>query len=388
MNVTEQPQKKTSRNLVLTGLIGLCVLIAALIFAYYPRPTRQGQNVPTQQGQSVSPDVLKVGFVTVGAVSDWGWNYQHDQGRKHLEEALPGRVSTTLVENVAENADAERVMRRMADDGTRLVFSTSYGYADFMQRAAKGAPNSVFMQAQAPVTIPNGGTYNGAIWEASYVAGVVSALAVPDEKRFGFVGAHPIPPINWTVNAFTLGVRSVNPEVTVDIVYTNSWSDPSAEAEAVRSLARRDVKLVYALVDSTLAAVQAAEREGIHSVSHHADLLKFAPKHYITGAVWNWGNLYADIATGIIDGTWKPGDMAGGLDKGYVGLASFGPSVPNSAKERAKQVTQAIIKGETKIFAGPIKDNRGKERVAKEESLVVPQIVSMDWLVEGVRDAR
>lgn len=387
MKTTQQPRTRLCRSLAVAKLLALSVTMGTLLFASCGPTQQQGQDT-TKKGSDESPKVLKVGFVTVGAVSDWGWNYQHDQGRKYLEEALKGRVSTTLVENVAENADAERVMRRMADDGTGLIFSTSYGYADFMQRAAKGAPGCVFMQAQAPVTIPNGGTYNGAIWEASYVAGVVAAMSLPNEKHFGFVGAQPIPPINWTVNAFTLGARSINPDVTVDIVYTNSWSDPSAEAEAVRSLARRDVKLVYALVDSTLAAVQAAEQEGIHSVSHHADLLKFAPKGYITGAVWNWGNLYRDIAKGTLDGTWKPGDVAGGLDKGYVGLASFGPSVPESAKERAKQVIQSIISGETKVFAGPIKDNRGKERVAKGESLTVPQIISMDWLVEGVHDAR
>lgn len=328
---------------------------------------------------------LEIGFVTVGPVSDWGWNYQHNQGRLGLEAAMRDQVHTAIVENIPENADAQRVMQRMADAGAKVVVSTSYGYADFCMKAAKANPGVQFLQAQAPVEGANASTFNGAIWEASYVAGVVAAKAAKGETKFGFIGAHPIPPINWTVNAFILGAQSVNPNVTVDIVYTNGWYNPAAEAEAVKSLAAKGVKLVYALVDSTLAAVRAAEREGVLVVSHHADLADFAPTKYVTGAVWKWAKLYEDVSKKMLDGSFKAGPIAGGLKEGYVGLASFGPVVDGETQALARTVIAEIASGKRNVFAGPIYDNAGKLQVEKGKSLDVGQIVSMGWLAKGIQ---
>ena len=332
-------------------------------------------------------DKLVVGYVTVGPVSDWGWNYQHNQGRLGLEARMRDKVQTSLVENIPENADAARVMQRMVDEGAKLVVSTSYGYADFCKKAAAANPNVQFLQAQAPVEGANVATFNGAIWEASYVAGVVAAKAAKGATRFGFIGAHPIPPINWTVNAFILGAQSVNPNITVDIVYTNSWKDPAAEVDAVKSLKARGVKLIYALVDSTLAAVRAAEREGVLVVSHHADLADFAPKMYVTGAIWKWSGLYEDVAQRMLNGTYKAAPIAGGLKEGYVGLASFGPSVNGETQALARRVSAEIASGKRDVFAGPIYDSTGKLRVEKGKTLDVGQIVSMGWVAKGVKGA-
>jgi basic membrane lipoprotein Med (substrate-binding protein (PBP1-ABC) superfamily) len=293
-----------------------------------------------------------------------------------------------LAENVPENGDVERVMQRMSDAGAKLIFSTSYGYADFSLRVAKTRPDVIFMQAQAPISAPNANTYNAKIWEASYVSGVVAAMTLKKETRFGFVGAQPIPPINWTVNSFALGARSVNPAVTVDVVYTNSWNNPAAETEAVNSLAAKGVKVVYILVDSPIAGVQAAEQAGIYSISHHADLSSFAPKGYLTGAMWDWTSVYVDAARSTMSGTWKSEPMVGGFKEGYVKLAPFGPAVDIAGQQRARETIANIVSGKLKIFEGPLVDNTGMQRVAKGEVLDVPKIVSMDWLVQGVRSAK
>ena len=347
-----------------------------------------GESDGQGYGLEQDSETLQVGFITVGTTSDWGWNYQHDQGRRYLQGSMPDRVNTVIVENIPENADAQRVMNRMANEGTDVIFSTSYGYADFLDRAAKNNPNVIFMQALAPVNSLNAATYSAAIWEAAYVAGIVSAITAGNETRFGFVAAHPIPPVNWTVNAFILGARTVNPEIIVDIVYTNSWHDPAAETEAVNSLASRGVKLVYPLVDSSLAAVRAAERAGVYSVSHNADLSQFAPEYYVTGVVWNWGAIYEDVANRVIAGTFGPEDVSGGFKEGYVALAPYGPNVPSDASEKAEAVARQIGTGEVDVFAGPIYDNGGKLRVPKGESLSVQEIASMEWLADGVRSAR
>lgn len=364
------------------------VAIPACKKAEQPQPAIQPTATAAGEfGIEKDSSKLQAGFVMVGAVSDWGWNYQHNQGRLALEKTMGDKVHTVLAENIPENADAERVMLRMATAGAKLIFSTSYGYKDFCLRVAQKNPGTTFLQAQAPLEAANAATYNGAIWEASYAAGVVAATSLPDVTRYGFVGAHPIPPIYWTVNAFALGAQSVNPKVTVDVVYINSWHDPAAETEAVNSLAAQRIKVVYALVDSTIAVIQAAEKNGIYCISHHADLAQFAPKTYITGAIWKWGKLYEDVASQIIAGTFKAQPIAGGFKEGYVGLATFGPVVTDTAKQKAAQTIAKISSGELNVFAGPISDNKGVVRVAKGKSLSVPEIVSFDWLVKGVKSA-
>lgn len=331
---------------------------------------------------------LQVGVVTVGPVSDWGWNYQQNQARLALEARLRGKVRTVLAENVPETANAQRVMERMASEGAKVIFSTSYGYSDFCLRAAKEYPKVVFMQAQAPISAPNANTYNARIWEASYVTGVVAAMVVKKDTHFGFVGAQPIPPINWTVNSFALGARSVNPKVTVDIVYTNSWNNPAAETEAVNSLVAQGVKVVYILVDSPIAGVQAAEQAGIYSISHHADLSSFAPKGYLTGAMWDWTPVYVDVAKEVMAGTWKSHPMIGGFKEGYVKLAPFGPAVDDAARKKARDTIAEIESGKLRVFEGPVYDNKGALKVPRGETLPDSKIVSMDWLVQGVRAAK
>ncbi len=391
-------RRHTRRTLDLTGASGSAVLLLVLAAALAISPACKRAEAPVaasapaaqappagEFGIEKNSSKLQVGFVMVGSVTDWGWNYQHNQGRLELEKAMGSKVHTVVAENIPENADAERVMQRMATAGAKLIFSTSYGYKDFCLRVATNNPGTIFMQAQAPLEAPNAATYNGAIWEASYAAGVAAAASLPTITRYGFIGAHPVPPIFWTVNAFALGAQSVNPKVTVDVVYTNSWHDPAAETEALNSLAAQGVKVVYALVDSTIAVIQAAEKSGIYCISHHADLAQFAPKYYITGAIWKWGKLYEDVAQQVIDGTWKPQPVDGGFKAGYVGLATFGPVVTEAAKARVQVTIDRIKSGNLNIFAGPIWDNKGALRVPKGKALSVPEIVSLDWVVKGVR---
>jgi len=330
---------------------------------------------------------LEVGFITVGPVSDWGYNYQHNQGRLEMEARLRNKIHTVIVENVPETADVERVMQRMCKSGAGLIFSTSYGYADSSLRVAKKNPSVTFMQALGSKQSLNLGTYSIAVWEPAYVCGVVAALTTKGETRFGFLGAHPVPPINWSVNAFCLGAQSVNPKITVDIVYTNSWYDPAAETEAAKSLAAKGVKVIYVLTDSPIAGVQAAEHAGIYSLAHFANMSNFAPKKWITGTVWKWSSLYVDVAKKVMNGTWKGRHYAGGFKEGYVDIAPFGPDVKQLARDNAQTVIDNIAKGKKNVFQGPIQDAQGNMRVTEGKSLTIQDILSMDWVVKGVKGA-
>ena len=180
---------------------------------------------------------LKIGFITVGPVTDWGYNYAHDQGRKFIEKSMAGQVQTAIVEKIPENADVERVMEKMVASGTKLIFATSYGYLESILRVAARHPDVIFESCgrDIPDGIKNVGSYFAKQYEPVYVAGVVAGRMTKTNK-LGFIAAHPIPQTLQNINAFTLGARSVNPKVSTRVVWTNSWSDPAVEVEATKGL--------------------------------------------------------------------------------------------------------------------------------------------------------
>ena len=344
----------------------------------------------TEETPPAAPETqakLKVGFITVGPTSDYGFNYQHDQGRRALEAAMPEQVTTVIAENIPETADVERVMERMISEGSNLIVATSYGYLDSALRVAAKHPDVTFMHCLGTKQAENLGTYSANLWEPAYLAGAVAAKTSPGNVRFGFVGAHPIPPVYWILNAFALGAQSIDPAATIETVFTNSWNDPASETEAVNSLASKDVAGVYILVDSPIAGVQAAERQGIFAVGQHADLSSFAPQRWITGVEWGWAKLYEDVASSVIDNTWTSGHISGGFREGYVSLAPFGPAVPEEARSLAADLESKIASGELNVFGGPIFDSKGMERVPAGEALGIDQILSFDWVVKGVQGA-
>lgn len=328
---------------------------------------------------------LQVGFLTVGPTSDFGFNYQHNQGRLTLEAALRDKVHTVIAENIPETADAERVMQRMSDEGANLIFATSYGYLDSTLRVAQKNPNVTFMHCLGTKQAPNVGTYSAALWEPAYVGGMVAAMTAKGKRSFGFVTSYPIPPVFWILNAFTLGAQSIDKDIQVETVFTNSWNNPAAETEAVRSLvANKNISAVYVLVDSPIAGVQMAERSGIYSVAQHADLSSFAPKGWLTGSVWGWGKMYTDIAEKVSSKTWTNQHVSGGFKEGYVSLAPFGPAVDGDTQGKARELVNKISSGQFNVFTGPIYDTDGKERIPAGKSMTIEEILSFDWVVRGV----
>jgi basic membrane lipoprotein Med (substrate-binding protein (PBP1-ABC) superfamily) len=383
----EQQQSSKSH---LPGVVALFASVVVMLAALACTSPTTTSNVSTAGpttgfGFKKNSSRLQVGFLTVGPTSDFGFNYQHNQGRLTLEAMLRDRVDTVLAENIPENADAERVMQRMSDEGANLIFATSYGYLDSTLRVAQKKPNVIFMHCLGTQQAANVGTYSAALWEPAYVGGMAAAMTAKGKRKFGFVTSYPIPPVFWIINAFTLGAQSVDKEITVETVFTNSWNNPAAETEAVRSLvANKNVAVVYVLVDSPIAGVQTAERAGIYSLAQHADLSSFAPKGWITGSIWGWGKLYVDIAERVMNKTWTNQHVSGGFKEGYVSLAPFGPAVDSAAQKSAREMVDKISSQKFQVFTGPLYDVEGRERVPAGKALTTEDILKLDWVVRGV----
>jgi basic membrane protein A and related proteins len=337
---------------------------------------------------AVSQAPLKVGFIMVGPIADQGWNYAQEQGRLYLESMLHGRVETTMAERVPESAEVERVMEKMIAQGNRLIFATAYGYLEPAQRVAARHPEVIIMQCgrSNPVPAKNIGTYFINHYELAYVVGMVAGR-ITKKNEIGYVAAHPVPIILVSLNAFTLGVRSVNPKAKVHVIWTNTWSDPPTEAEAAKGLVDRGVDVLGSLESSTATVVQTAEKNHVYSVGDTADLHYLAPTGWLTGQQFDWGPLYVRIARSVIDHTWKADDKRYGVKDGVIKLSSFGRAVPDAVQKEAMQLVQKIGQRKLAIFCGPIKDRDGKEWIPKGQIAENSYLEQTNCLVEGIEGA-
>lgn len=331
-------------------------------------------------GAGAAEKELQVGFVYVSPVGDAGWSYAHEMARLALE-AQDG-VRTAFVEDVAEGPDSERVMRNMARKGYDLIFATSYGYMDSMLKVAGEFPKTIFMHCSGYKLAPNMGNYFGRIYQARYLSGM-AAGAMTRSGQIGYVAAFPIPEVIRGINAFTIGVRAVNPGATVRVVWTKTWYDPATEKEAAKSLLDVGCDVIAQHQDSP-GPQEAAQERGAFSVGYNTDMSAFAPKAHLTAAVWNWAPFYQEVVESVRNGTWKSASTWPGMEKGIVGLAPFGPMVPEAVKTRIEQEKARIVSGEDRVFAGPIKDQQGNMKIPAGETASDAALLGMTWLVEGV----
>ena len=335
-----------------------------------------------------------IGFIYVGPKDDYGYNQAHALGAAGVSK-LPG-VKVVEEANVPETVAVQETMRDMiVQDGATVLFPTSFGYYDpHILKVAKQFPNVQFLHCGGfyiPGKHPkNVGTYFGYIDEAEYVSGTVAGLTTKSNK-LGFVAAKPIPQVLRNINSFTLGARSVNPQATVQVVFTGDWSLPVKEAEAANSLINQGVDVLTCHVDSPKVVIQTAESRGIYSCGYHASQAAIAPKGYLTGAEWNWSNVYAMYTKEVQDGKSLqdgtiPHVVRGGLKDGFVKVSDYGPAVSEKAKAAAEAAKAKFMDGTMVIYSGELKDNTGKVVIPAgvEMKQQNPDLEKMNWLVEGV----
>ena len=340
-------------------------------------------SAPGIIGRAQAADPLKVGFIYVGPVGDFGWSYQHDQGRKELESAMGGAVKTSFVEKVPEGPDAERVVRQLATSGHGLIFTTSFGFMNPTERVAKAFPNIKFEHATGYKTLPNMAIYNARFYEGRAIAGTIAALTSKTGVA-GYIGSVPIPEVVMGINAFTLAAQKINPAFKTKVIWVNSWFDPGKEADAAKSLIDQGADILTQHTDSP-AAMQVAQERGVFAFGQASDMKSFGPKAQLTSIMDNWGPYYISRAKAVLNKTWKTGSVWYGLKEGLVQMAEYGPGVSPAAKEAAEKVKAGIIAGTMHPFAGPIKDQKGVQKVAAGAKVSDADLEKMDWYVQGVQ---
>lgn len=333
-------------------------------------------------GSGTADDPLKVGFVYIGPVGDFGWTYQHEQGRLALEKEFSDRIETHEVENVPEGADAERVIRNMARSGDDLIYTTSFGYMNPTARVAKDFPDTVFMHATGYKRGDNLGTYIGSTYEGRYVSGTAAGL-MTKSNEIGYIASYPIPEVIRDINAVQLSMQKVNPDAHLNVVWVNTWYDPAKEADAANALIDKGVDVLIQHTDSP-AAMQVAERRGVRAVGQASDMSRFGPDAQLFSVVDNWAPFYIANTQKVIDGTWKSEDHWGGMAEGTIEIASINDNIPADVRSQIDDVISGIKSGKLKPFTGPIRDQSGELRVPEGESLTHEQLAGMDYFVQGV----
>lgn len=336
-------------------------------------------------GKKLTTKDIKVGFLYVGPVGDGGFTYAHDQGRIYMEKEL-GLQPSLVKESVKEDdAEVQSVIDDMVDKGANVIIGTSFGFMNGMLKAAKAHPNVKFMHCSGYELNDNMSNYFGRMYQARYLSGIVAGMKTKTNV-IGYVGAYEIPEVVRGINAFTLGVRSVNPKAVVKVKWTNTWYDPAKEKEAAKALIDEKADVIAQHQD-TAGPQQAAEEKGVFSIGYNTNMESKAPKAYMTAPVWNWGPYYVEQIKAIMDGTWKSESYWKGLETGIVDLAPLTKNAPEGAQAKVDQAKADIIAGKNKIFVGPIKDNKGVEKVAKDQVMSDADMLKFDWFVEGVQNA-
>ena len=364
----------TKRKLVHTTLaVTLALAIAGCSKKEEPAP---------KAAEPVKAEQLKVGFIYVGPVGDAGWTFAHDNGRKHIEQKFGDKIKTTFVEKVPEGADAERVIRDLVSQGNKLIFATSFGFGDAMEKVAKDHPDVKFEHATGYKTSNNLRVYEAKFYEDAYLAGIVAG-SMTKTNTIGFVGSFPIPEVLRNINAFTLGARSVNPKVNTKVVWVNTWFDPPKESEAAQALINQKADVLLQNTDST-AVLQTAEKNGKYAFGWDSDMSAFAPKAHLGSAVVNWGPYYEKAVNDVLAGTWKTADTKWGTKEGANDLIKINSVVSESTKKRVDEIKAELKAGTFAVFKGPLKDNSGK--IVLEKDVVADDAWKgkINFYVEGV----
>ena len=353
---------------------------------------KEAPKAPAQSGapakaadaapQPKANEPLKVAFMYVSPANEEGWSTQHDIARRAAEAKFGDKIKVTTVENIPENADAERVLRDLAQQGNKLIFATSFGYMNSVLKVAKEFPDVKFEHATGYKTAENVANYSGRFYEARYLAGKLAG-ATTKTNILGYVAALPIPEVLQGINAFTLGAKSVNPNVEVRVVWTSAWYDPGKESDATKSLIGQKADVITHHTNSSAVAA-ACEEAKIPVISYNTSMKRAAPTMLLGGVIQIWDSFYEGRIHAVMDGTWKPQSVWGGVPEHMVALVDIAKTTPQSVVNDIKATTEKMEKREFHPFTGPIVDNTGKEVLKAGQVATDSDLLTMGYLVEGV----
>lgn len=354
------------------AMLALLAAVTALCFSGWSAAGKAGAGEPEQ--------TLKIAFVYIAPVGNAGWSYAHDLARRKLAE--DPRNVTSFEENVPDGKEGEAHIRRLSEEGNDLIITTSFTFMDPTIAAAADHPKVRYLHCSGYKTAENVSNFFGRMYQARFLSGM-AAGGMTQSNRIGYVAAFPLPEVVRGLNAFTLGVRAVNPKAEVHVIWTKTWFDPELERTTAERLIREGADVIAQHQDSS-APQEAAQAAGIYSVGYNTDMSRFAPDAHLVAAVWNWAPYYEGELAKMRAGTWQPTSVLLGMETGIVDISDFGPMVPGTLRKRIEDRKMQIINGSYTVFKGPVIDRDGRVRIVRGKVPSDKELVDMDWYVQGV----
>jgi len=347
------------------------------------RGTLLGLAAALSLGTVQAQDVFKIGYIYPSPAPDVGWAHELDEGRRAVEEHFGDKVESVIVENIPDGPDAARIMNQMAAQGVDMMMLGSFGYMNDGLKTAKRYPDIDFIHASGYKVADNFGNFLTRNHESAYVAGMAAGY-VTETGNIGMVASYAIPEVIGIINAFTLGAQSTNPDISVSIVWLNSWFDPSKAQESARSLIAQQSDVIFSIYQDTPSVVTVAEEEGVYVVNTSSDMKPYAPTHLLASMKVSWGDYFIEQVQASMDDSFTGGSFWGGMADNAVSVESISEDLSAEQRTSLDETIGAITSAEFNPFTGPIVDQDGEEMVAAGQTLSDEDLLSISWLVEGI----
>lgn len=351
----------------------------------------QNEAVENNAGSEAAPAAdFKVGVIHIGDPADGsGYSFAHDQGIVAMQSELGLEDSQIVRKNNIADGDAvasRTAIEECIEEGCKIIFGTSWGYMDTMEELAAEYPDVIFSHGTGyKSNDKNFNNYFGRIYQARYLSGIAAGLKTQSNK-IGYVAAmgSENSEVTGGVNAFAMGIKSVNPDAVVYVKVTNSWFDPTAEQQAAEALLSMGCDVIGQHCDTT-APQLAAEAKGVWGCGYNSDMTKDAPKAHLTAPIWNWGVYYTKATKAAMEGTWKAENYFGGMDDGLVDISPLSENCAEGTQEAIDAAREKIKSGEFKVFQDEIKDNKGNIVCKAGEVISDADITgNMTWYFENI----
>ncbi|MGN0402151.1 MAG: BMP family ABC transporter substrate-binding protein [Acetatifactor sp.] len=362
-------KKRTGLILLVLNIVIIAVLYLVLFLS---------QNMSDSGNKKIT-----VGFISTGSEEEAGWNRAHIQGIKNALRELD--VKLLIRENVKEyTGECVKAAEELVAGGANLLILNSYGYESELESfIAKHPEISFYVNNSEAIERNNISTYFVRMYQVRYLSGIIAGMKT-DTGKIGYVAAMSNNEVNRGINAFTLGVRSVNPEAQVVVAWTDSWDDAEAEKAAVHKLVKEEKIDVVTYHQNQPHTIDAAEEEGIYSIGYHQAFEGYSDR-YLTSVMGNWESVYLEITRDYLRGNAnKARHYWFGLEKDAVCLTEFSGEVTPEIRDRVNEASERI-RGGNDVFSGEIYDTEGKLRCSANESISDKVLIEeSDWFVYGV----
>ncbi len=338
----------------------------------------------------IPKDEIKVGVLHLSDPAEGsGYSYTHDLGIQGMQANL-GLSSDQIIRKINvddSDADATRTaIQECIDEGCNIIFTTSWGYMDVTEEMASEYPDIYFCHGTGYKSNGKNFTnYFGRIYQARYLSGIVAGMNTSSNK-IGYVAAQDSSNSEVTggIDAFAIGVASVNPDATIYVKVTNSWYDPDAERAASETLLSMGCDVMAQHCDTAYPQTMAQDA-GVYGIGYNSDMQKETPDSCLTSVIWNWSAYYTYAVQSVIDGTWDGQNYYGGMADGLVGITSLADFCAEGTQEKVDEAKAEILSGSLNVFDGKLETNTG-ETIGSDGSTLDDATITggINWYYKNV----